>query len=90
LNAQNEYFAQFDGFEQDYDATFLNNFKRLAIREKWSKKQQRRHRLDAFDAEFDFQIGTDLTRLETWQEMCRDCLIEPIPPSITKCKKART
>jgi len=62
---------------------------RLAVQEKWSKKEKQRHRLDAFDAEFARHFGTDMGKLEMWQEMCRLCLIEDVPTSINKCKKVR-
>ncbi|KAF2819049.1 hypothetical protein CC86DRAFT_398966 [Ophiobolus disseminans] len=88
LDTGNVYFAQFAGFEQDYDATFLANFKRLAIQEAWPKKEQKARCPDAFDAEFDLQFGTNTKKLEAWQEMCKECGITPVPPSITQCKKA--
>jgi len=83
----NDYFARFDNFEEDKDASLLENFKRLAIQEGWSKKEQERRRPDAVDADINVHFGTDMKKLEIWQKLCEDCGITPSPPSITKCKK---
>jgi hypothetical protein len=80
------YFAQF-GFEQDTNATFITNFKRLAITQGWSNKEAKSRRPEALEAEFDAHVGTDVTKLEGWQRMCKNCRIEPVPSSITQCKK---
>jgi hypothetical protein len=59
----------------------------LAISQGWFKKQRKSRQHEAFAVEFDRHVGTDVTKLEGWQRMCKHCLIEPIPPSITQCKK---
>ncbi|KAH3973274.1 hypothetical protein HBH70_064700 [Parastagonospora nodorum] len=82
------YFAQFSDFEEEPGASLTSEMARLAVQEKWSKKEKQRQRLDAFDAEFARHFGTDMGKLEMWQEMCCLCRIEDIPTSITQCKKA--
>jgi hypothetical protein len=80
------YFAQY-GFKQNPDLTFIANFERFAITQGWSKMEKKSRRPEAFEAEFDLYVGTDVTKLEGWQRMCKNCLIEPAPPSIKQCKK---
>jgi len=66
---------------------FNSLFNRLAIREGWSKTQRKKRRHEAIVGEVDAIYGADITKLEKWQELCRDVKIEPVPGSITKCKK---
>ncbi|KAF2633688.1 hypothetical protein BU25DRAFT_416862 [Macroventuria anomochaeta] len=63
-------------------------FNRLAIKEGWSKTQRKKRRHEAIAGEIEAIYGADTTKLEKWQELCRDVRIEPVPQSITKCKKA--
>ncbi|KAF1365317.1 hypothetical protein EJ07DRAFT_95185, partial [Lizonia empirigonia] len=67
---------------------FNSLFNRLVIREGLSKTQRRKRRHEAIAGEINAIYGTDATKLEKWQELCRDVKIEPVPLSITKCKKA--
>jgi hypothetical protein len=64
-------------------------FNRLAIREGLSKKQRKERRGLAIAGEIEGIYGKDGTKLENWQHLCRDVKIEPIPPSVTQCKKVR-
>lgn len=66
---------------------FNSLFNRLAIKEGWSKTQRKKRRHEAIAGEVDAIYGTDTTKLEKWQELCRDVKIEPVPGSITKCRK---
>lgn len=66
---------------------FNSLFNRLAIKEGWSKTQRKKRRHEAIAGELDAIYGTDTTKLEKWQELCRDVKIDPVPGSITKCKK---
>ncbi|KAF9697058.1 hypothetical protein EKO04_004828 [Ascochyta lentis] len=81
------YFAQ-HGIIADPDDDFNSLFKRLAIQEGISRKQLMKRRNQAIAAEMDAAYGTDVKKLEKWQELCRDVRIEPVPQSITQCKKA--
>lgn len=62
-------------------------FNRLAIQEGWTKTQRKKRRHEAIAGEIEGIYGTDNTKLEKWQELCRDVKIEPVPTSITKCRK---
>lgn len=64
-------------------------FNRLAVKEGWSKTQRKKHRPEAIAGEIEAIYGTDTNKLEKWQELCFDVMIEPLPQSITKCKKVR-
>ncbi|KAJ4365991.1 hypothetical protein N0V95_000368 [Ascochyta clinopodiicola] len=81
------YFAQ-QGIIASPNDDFNSLFKRLAIREGLSKTQRKKRRNHAIAAEMDAAYGTDITKLEKWQELCRDVGIEPVPQSITQCRKA--
>ena len=81
------YFSQFSTFTPDVDASFLTQFNALALNQGWTKKQKTRHRAEAIQTEFDHVYGTDTTKLETWQALCREVGVSVVPGSITKCKK---
>lgn len=38
-------------------------------------------------AEFTSHYGADVSKLEKWQDVCRDCGVHPVPASIKQCKK---
>ena len=84
--ADESYFAS-HGITAGPKEDFNSLFNRLAIKEGWSKTQRKKRRHEAIAGEVDAIYGTDNTKLEKWQELCRDVKIEPIPGSITKCKK---
>lgn len=79
------------GSDRDSDSVsdlgFIEQFKQLAIENGWSKKEKAKHRYDFFDEAWDAAFGTDMSKLEKWQELCQMCKIEPVPESINKCKK---
>ncbi|KAL5115727.1 hypothetical protein ACEQ8H_006335 [Pleosporales sp. CAS-2024a] len=82
------YFAQFSNFKENPDASLAEEMGRLGIQEQWSKKEKKAHLIAACDAEFVRYFGSNVSKLSAWQNMCRMCQIEPVPDSITKCKKA--
>ncbi|KAJ4382304.1 hypothetical protein N0V86_002638 [Didymella sp. IMI 355093] len=86
-SADEGYFAS-RGIEVDPKDNFDSLFNRLAIKEGWSKSQRKKRRHEAIAGEVDAIYGTDTTKLAKWQELCRDVKIEPVPGSISKCRKA--
>ncbi|KAI0318926.1 hypothetical protein OF83DRAFT_1113356 [Amylostereum chailletii] len=42
----------------------------------------------ALTNEFNWKYGTDVTKLESWQSLCRTVGIAPIPDTVTQCRKA--
>ncbi|KAF2189997.1 hypothetical protein K469DRAFT_747283 [Zopfia rhizophila CBS 207.26] len=71
------YWSRFHGFKPDPTASWSAK----------SKKQSRR-RAEAYEAEFGVHFGSNPSKLETWQDLCKEVGIEPVPKSITQCKKA--
>jgi hypothetical protein len=57
----------------------------------WSKKSKafRKHKIIATKQEITSSYGGS-SRLEGWQQLCDDVGVEPIPPSIKKCKEVCT
>jgi hypothetical protein len=85
-----DYFGRF-GFARRSDEDLSAAFKRLTLEQGWSKKnkKQKHREADYWATQFEVYYGADATKLEKWQELCKDVGIEPIPPSIKKCKKVR-
>lgn len=52
-------------------------------------RKKRKARVQRVGAEFASNYGTDAGVTESWQELCQDCGVNPIPPSITQCKKVQ-
>ncbi|EUC45004.1 hypothetical protein COCMIDRAFT_26768 [Bipolaris oryzae ATCC 44560] len=85
-NTGGTWFLQFAPFTYDTTAGLKSNFERLANTRNWHDKlrQKRWHQCQA--AEFDAAYGKDISKLEAWQALCREVLIEDVPGSITQCK----
>ncbi|KAJ4994116.1 hypothetical protein SVAN01_00593 [Stagonosporopsis vannaccii] len=81
------YFAM-HGITAGPNDDFNSMFNRLAIQEGWSMAHRKNRRHEAIAGEIEGVYGTGNTKLEKWQELCRDVQIYPVPLSITKCKKA--
>jgi hypothetical protein len=81
------WFLKFPPFVYDNAAGLQSNFNRLASDRKWGKKLKRKRWVECQQEEFDYAFGTDTTKLEKWQELCRDVKIVEPPGSITQCKK---
>ena len=41
------------------------------------------------EPEFNMYYGTDASVKARWQELCQDCGVDPLPITITKCKKVQ-
>jgi hypothetical protein len=87
LPSEPSYFSQFPDFTPKVDANFTAQFKALAISQGWSNKEKSKYRVEAIQEEFDHLYGTDTSKLEKWQQLCREVGISDVPNSITKCKK---
>lgn len=86
-SASDGYFDRHTNFAQNPEADLSAEFARLAIAKGWSKKQQKAHKAEAIEAEFGRLYGTSYDKLESWQDLCREVGIDPVPQSITQCKK---
>lgn len=51
--------------------------------------RSRKARVRRVGAEFASNYGSDARVTERWQELCQDCGINPVPPSINQCKKVQ-
>lgn len=83
---EDSYFAQFEGFKENRNASFTNELNRLAKSQKWSLREKEKQRMMAFEIEFDLHIGEDIGNLQIWQQLCKDCRIERLPTTIGKCR----
>ncbi|KAI9764602.1 MAG: hypothetical protein M1840_008331 [Geoglossum simile] len=85
------HFATFisKGFTPDPTAPLASEFTRLAKSQGWrpNSKRYRKERALCFATEFEAHYGNKSERLEGWQSLCQEVDIDPIPLSITKCKK---
>jgi hypothetical protein len=78
------WFSSFLNFVYDATATLKSNFNRLAIARNWGKCKRW---IECQVALFGSLYGTDTTKLEMWQDLCREVHIQDPPASITGCKK---
>jgi hypothetical protein len=80
---------QFQGFNPDPEAPFLEKFNRLAKQQRWDKSQRRSQRVAAFSTEISFHWNGS-TVWDSWQALCADVRVpvgDGVPPSVTKRKK---
>lgn len=84
-----KYWDKYPGYHQDPSAPLADAFNGLTLHMGWSpkSKKQRRRRGECYQEEFGTHFGTVADKLETWQALCGEVGIEPIPKSITQCKK---
>ncbi|KAF2819050.1 hypothetical protein CC86DRAFT_432475 [Ophiobolus disseminans] len=83
-----KFWLQFPDFVPVATATFNAEFRRLAKLRGWNAKDQKKHRVEALNAEVAFHYGMCLDKLDRWQQLCADVGIKNAPTSITKCRKA--
>jgi hypothetical protein len=82
-----DWFTHFHGFTYDFGADLRSNFNRLATALRWSRDQKHMNWIQCQASVFDSFYGTDTSKLEKWQELCREVGIQEPPNSITRCKK---
>ncbi|KAF2796379.1 hypothetical protein K505DRAFT_300303 [Melanomma pulvis-pyrius CBS 109.77] len=90
INTNSSYWARFAGFVPDPTANLISEFERLSIHQGWSRKTKasRRRFAEACEAEFDHHFVVGASKLQTWQALCVEVGVGPVPASITQCKKA--
>lgn len=83
------WFDQFAGFANEPSAGLRSNFDRLAAQRQWGKKLKHTRWVQCQTAEFGrlYGDGVDVSKLEKWQELCREVHVKDPPSSITQCKK---
>ncbi|KAI9812009.1 MAG: hypothetical protein M1827_004901 [Pycnora praestabilis] len=83
------FFDRYANFVPDPQANLVEEFARLAVATGMNPcgATYRRRRREFFIEEFNLHWGTDGTKLKIWQRLCREVRIDPVPVSITQCKK---
>jgi hypothetical protein len=66
---------------------FIAKFEQLSLQRGWSRKDAKKYRTQAIDDDIISTYGVDLTKLEEWQKLCSDVGMDPVPRTITQCKK---
>jgi hypothetical protein len=84
------YWQQFPGFIPEPTATFKQELARLAKHESWSGNAKQKQQVKALTAEIAHHYGTNMNKLDRWQQLCEDVGIDFIPTSITQCRKVRS
>ena len=85
----NGFFDKFANFIANPTKRVEEEFDRLARLEGWKKgsRRYRREWVRCSMSGFTAHYGTGAEKLVTWQDLCKDVAINPIPPTITQCKK---
>ena len=81
------WFLKFAPFVYEPTAGLRSNFDRLAAERNWGNKKRQNHWIECQEEEFGHAFGTDTTKLESWQNLCREIRINNPPDSIKGCKK---
>ena len=69
--------------------TFFSVLRRLQSLDLTGGEFKRKLRAKVIGPEFSSYYGSDAGVLEKWQALCQDCGVNPVPPSVTQCKKVR-
>lgn len=82
------FWFEYHGFEPNPRAPFKHELGRLCkhvgAKTKTEKKEIQKR---ALTAEIKFHYGAEISKLDRWQELCREVGIEKIPTSIPQCRK---
>ncbi len=76
--------AQYDTDNKEFSCV-LRSLQSLDL-DRGTKKRARVRRVGT---EFASHYGSDASITERWQALCRDCGINPVPSSISQCKKVQ-
>ncbi|KAH7393795.1 hypothetical protein DE146DRAFT_721985 [Phaeosphaeria sp. MPI-PUGE-AT-0046c] len=85
-----DWFAAFANFTYDPGSGLKSNFERLATQRGWGWKLRRKRWTVCQTNCFAALYGgvAEESKLEKWQDLCREVQIADSPKSITDCKKA--
>ncbi|KAI4955403.1 hypothetical protein J4E91_001263 [Alternaria rosae] len=73
-NQGGAWFQQFENFVHDPTVGIKSNFDRLAAQRNWGHRLRQRRWAECQEEEFGYAYGTDTTKLEIWQKLCREVL----------------
>ncbi|KAL4242398.1 hypothetical protein ABKN59_011938 [Abortiporus biennis] len=85
------FFHQYTQFAYNPNASVAREFQRLSERMGWNDEERRMAReryQEALVNEFNDIFGTNPSDYATWQKLFEILKIEPVPSSVTACKKA--
>lgn len=84
-----DFFSRFQEFVPNHSAPAKDEFTRLAHQRGWKVdgKTYRKHWATFTASEFVRHYGREETKLENWQNLCREVRVEGDISSITKCRK---
>ncbi|KAK6525910.1 hypothetical protein TWF281_010953 [Arthrobotrys megalospora] len=77
------------GYTPSAEISVLKAFKRLAVNQGWNdkrRKQEKERFQAAVDTEFTARVGSGFA-LSDWQRLAKVIGIEPLPQTITQCRK---
>jgi hypothetical protein len=82
------FWFEYPGFEPDPRAPFKHELGRLCkhVGAK-TKKEKKDIQKRALTAEIKFHYGAEISKLDRWQELCKEVGIVKIPTSIAQCRK---
>ncbi|KAI4627252.1 uncharacterized protein J4E87_003814 [Alternaria ethzedia] len=86
-NQGGAWFQQFENFVHDPTVGIRSNFERLAAQRSWGNRLKQRRWAECQEEEFGYAYGTNTTKLEIWQRLCREVHISDPPDSITQCRQ---
>ncbi|KAH7077674.1 hypothetical protein BKA63DRAFT_592903 [Paraphoma chrysanthemicola] len=81
------WFSTYPNFTYDPSTSLPSNFTRLAVAKRWGLKLKHKRWIACQTVLFDALYGTDVTKLDKWQDLCREVGITDVPGNIKKCKK---
>lgn len=83
------WFSLYTDFAYDPTAGLKSNFDRLAVQRKWGHRLKARRWSECQTTMFASLYGyeTEVSKLERWQDLCREVLINDPPNSISGCRK---
>ena len=88
---QKNYLDRFPGFQRDPRRPLNEEFASLASFKQWpiGSRLYKQEQTRFLRAEFDLHLGVveQGRKLEDWQALCQELRVNPIPGSITQCKK---
>lgn len=89
-NSTPDFFAAYPTFNPDPNRPILKNFDILARAQGWGKKRRHEERQIYLEGQYAVQLGSISTgKLQKWQGLCEELGVDPVPSSITQCKKVR-
>lgn len=92
LDAISNFFAQYPSFAYDEEKGVAEEFYRMCDFFDWDRDDKERREAreefkDALVMRFNSLYGTDVSDIENWHKLCVAVCIEPLPTTISECKK---